>query len=507
MNKSRCMFVITAKRNNEKSENIILVYFKEVFENPPSETHFYKDYGESGKAKVLFSIDEVQFRQWFCILSHEEAQDIIPKILQEKEITFSHINTTFALTTDLKNVEKKEYNQIDEYPTCSYYQIQQYNYEDYQYLKNIHFDSIKDDFTGNLSVIRDNIAKEIFPYDFIKVDKLKEYLENNIILINSEIFFLHNFRGISPVIKEDDPDKFIGVVECSPIDRENLLVSLYSENENITWEKKKEIVNPDTGRWIYNSDNQIGQGKIAYFDKRTKEIIAAESFSLIKSFSINVNPVSEIGKDLYGEAIMRGDKLKDPSGSKYPGNRVWYRESFPALNDIDFEKMVTSYLQKVIIYNGPKVIFYDPYCMGEIPLVNGVPKINPSLRVFINALIHALNSVEISEIGFFCRKKIVSDYWNSTEDLPEGYKLLLKQIKQIQKDTIFRFRLYDGTFHNRHIVNFDNEQTISISHSLNGIINSDELEVRELQGDEAKKVNSRIKRVWDKSKQSEIIYD
>lgn len=190
------MFVLTAKKKKEEPENIILIYFKEVFENPPFETHFYKDYGEFGKAKVLFSIDEVQFKQWFCILSRNEAQEIIPKILQDKEIIFSHINTTFVLTTDIENFKKKEYNQIDEYPTCSYYQIQQYNYIDYKYLKDIHFNSIKDDFTANLTIIRDNIAKEIFPYDFIEVNKLKEYLENNIIFVNSEIFLLHNFRGI-----------------------------------------------------------------------------------------------------------------------------------------------------------------------------------------------------------------------------------------------------------------------------------------------------------------------
>ena len=58
---------------------------------------------ESGKAKVLFSIDEVQFRQWFCILSDREAQDIIIKILQEKGWGISFKNIKSGLLKVVEN--------------------------------------------------------------------------------------------------------------------------------------------------------------------------------------------------------------------------------------------------------------------------------------------------------------------------------------------------------------------------------------------------------------------
>ena len=204
---------------------------------------------------------------------------------------------------------------------------------------------------------------------------------------------------------------------------------------------------------------------------------------------------------------MQGDNVLDIKNIDFPGNKCWYRESFSGLSDIDFEKKVSAYLTEVLIYNESKIVFYDPYCLGEIILENGLPKINSSLRVFINALIHAMNKVKITEIDFCCRKKIVSKFWESTDKLPIGYKLLLDQLKQLNKGIVFRFRFYDGTFHNRHIVNFEKEQTINISHSLNGLISSDELEVRELSSDESQKVNARIMRIWDKSKKSEIVYD
>ncbi len=503
--KSTCLFMITVKRPDETVENIVFAYFKEVFEIPPSETYFYNNYGDKGIAHKLLEIEKVEFSQWFCILSPSEVENCYNTLISGKVFNIGTIPTYFQLDAIINPIlEDEPYNKLKAIPTCSEYQIERYSYSHYKYLDDIHFDFFKGDIVSNLPS-KGEYSQYIFPYGFIGLNELNNHLLNNTVIQKTNLFFVHHFRGEHSGNKksDEDPRKFIGYVDYCSIERNNLLVSILPGGKDINGDVLKVKVDKNTGIWIYESEVPIGKGIIVYYDSTNEQAVAGEEFTLIKSFSVNVVPVTQIAKDLYGNPVYRAEKSSNLKKIEYTGDRTWYRESFPALSDEIYQQKISNYLKNIIIYCAPKIIFYDPYCLGEIKAEKGLPKINPSQRIVVNALINALAETEINEIGFCCMKRRVKGFWQDPSIVSYGYRLLFDQLKSI-RPVKFSFRIFDGIFHNRHIVNFDQKHTISLSTSLNGLITEDELEVRELFGEEKNKINSRIKKIWDKSAQSEV---
>ena len=519
--KSKVIFLITLSQKNE--EYIVLFYADEVFEHPPQELYFYESYGRNGNAKPIYKNESIILRQWFAIGSTEEVDQIIKELRSSRKTTLE--NKTFHFPEVFKKDQKAvdsfflENNRVDKYPLPRR-KIILYEYKAYPKLEELYFDSVKKDIPKNLKKSNDaqHYSVDIFPYGFLSTGDLDCYFRDNIILIDTNIFFQFDFHGersdsfrnqVHAGKYKKLPKNFIGAVHHSPIPKHDLGVVI-SKNKLRAKEIEKDSIDsidPDTSLFKYSCPEETAKGYLYFIDKQNKKILAAEKFALIQPFDsdINIRESNTAFIDFFDRKISIYPQKEPIIPRPVQEMDVFFRESYPAFNDLEYRRMLSDKIKDILKNLDNKILICDPYLLGKINIQNKKITLPDGSKVFFNAILTLLAEYELKSINFLCRRKMVPGFSDST-NIPEEYKSLKKAIDTIG-NLDFRIRFSKDIFHDRYWLGKSKQSDIlEISTSISGLVENNELNISSITDQSEKaKIKSRIEKLWDNSQATEVI--
>lgn len=467
------LFLLTAFNKATKEENIIFANFKEELSTSIENSLI-------SKIKLYEDNDNI-YNQRFYVFEKNKLRENFQNLKNEKKLDI--LNELFILNCRLDPVSKKnDINKINGYEKSEKYITDEYLYEDCENLEDTNFIYLYEHFSK--SIKSNNIALEIFPNGYISEENLNLFLKNKVCLRYEKLFFIETAKG-DEENKDLEPLNYVGEVFYAPIDLEFLQVSIISNRDtdistvdSLNWQP----IDRNTGKWKYTLDKRSAKGIIMYRDSRDNKILTAEKFSLIMSHKININILDTNIKDLYDDDIIySNDARVDSFINNKIEDKYYLKNSYSEHTELEYSKEISRYIETILESLGDTIYFVDPYLLGKI--VDN--KLNISQAAFINAIFKVLTKINIKKIAFVCchlkvkRSKIYSE---------ENYNNLILDMKKINPDLEVEIIQSKKIFHDRYIVGFNTYKVISVSGSINGLINNDEFSFKVLDKNDSKKM-------------------
>lgn len=499
----------------EKKEHVLFLYAKEVLDQPPSSVYFYDGYGKEGAAKIIYEHPKFQLRQWFAIGSVADINQIRDALLnqhmyqcQKPAIQFYIPTVSLIDRNSLNLVDKHQF--VDDLPLPEANR-QYFRYDDYPAFRANFLDSVKGDIVKNLAVEGNqmDLAKDIFPYGFISLSELGNYLQENIAVVDESIIITFDFHGerTEGRLKVKSPRNFVGVVCYSSIQIENLGVIISSEklDTNLLLQGDINSINAKNGLVEIRLKEPLSKGYIYFVNKASGECLAASHFVLISNINVNVGVVAATMIDVFGETVsVIGEKGKieaKPIQREYS----FFREAFPAYDEQGYLRLLADQIKEVLLSLGPNPLFMDPYLMGKLSLQDDKIVTTNDNAIFINALLLVLARYDLQSISFLCRRRM-TDIAES-ESVPKHYVSLVQDLRRLNDKFKIIIRFANEAFHDRYWLDQSTQSTILlVSTSISGLAANRELRIQPIAGPaEVLKTKDRIFRIWSEAAQSEII--
>lgn len=510
--KAKVIFILTVSIQN-KPEHILNLYAKEVFDNPPKNIYFYEGYGKKGEAKLVFTNGQIRIRQWFAIGSISEIDSIIQSLIENQSFSFMFKKEIFftspkTLLKDRNSIEfLRSETFVDHFPKPER-EMAYYVYDECEILESIHWALFKNTFVENLSIDSKDkgYSEKIFPYGFISLRELHNYLVSNIAFINEKKLIDVIYHGEQGKIRNEliPPENYIGFVRESPIERKHIGVRVSQRKINsqefssLSWSP----VNEFTGIFQMNLSEPLNEGYIYFINTFDDTILAAEHFSLIKKFTVSMDMQNFSFIDIFGKKVSVSSRRKEMISG--PINECsFYRESFPAFNEAAYSEFLSEELSRVIKQLGKDLFIFDPYFLGNLNIEDDKLKLTKDNSIFINAILLILAEYKFESLNFLCRRKKTGI---SFGEILSQCKILKREIQKVGNFQL-TVRFSNDAFHDRYWLNLNDDTSIPlhISTSISGLLSNGELRVQPIKNQqEIEKVRARNKKLWRNAEANEI---
>jgi len=473
------MLAFITVKNTKDEHNVIFLNRREVEGTYPNQApHWYNSDIQ------LHNEDRVY--GWSCVGTSAQVDEVLRKIESKSEIIISKdkYNISLKFNSDKEVIEKGE-NSLDDSPSVfDKYQKKIASIDEHTWLAEIssHCHSLLDPiFCDHISGIKKSIHNYgiLTPPGFWAEGELLNYFKNSVIAV-SEIIVPHiTFRGTGD-LKKTDIKGFTGLCQHFPAGWDKIKLNFYDiDKKNLLHSLEVKLLN-GWAKWEAIFDNPPAQGVVEV--RKESVVVGANKYYLLLNINIDIKTDggSVVFKDTYGRTFSIEKKEAQTS----PVRSLNWNSDY-VLKPQSLSDDLTSILSQL----GNHVLIQDPYLIGGF---SDGEKVTRGSESFLNALVISIVSYSLKEITFLVDSKKLKLGVEGKNKISNYIKKLFQNLKQYGLDKV-TIAYAKNSFHDRYFMGLSSVGGLyHVSKSVNGFLESDDLNIYQYDGDQKKELKAQI---------------